>query len=326
MKLSLRLFLPVLCVAFVSSALDAEELNALDYLPPDNFVAGWEAGGNEFFARPEQAGFMLGETLPLLQEFGAVWYATETYYAGSDDELTIEIIQFPSNSDAFGYYQLSPVRHIEKEPSPGITVVPYGLPPACEIDTIRRVGDRYLEGYRDRFFFRLTSGPGDNSPITLLDEALYVLSSLPGTSLPADMVSLLPQNALVRGTERYIRGPVGLDLLLSWKGDDVFGFDEYSWKAVAGEYRLGGGKYCLLVIAEYDDETTAGAAAQKLQEYFQNDGWETVMVSPLRNGLHPRAFKNNRYAAFWPNRHRIWLLWDVPGMSELTSAFGLFGN
>jgi len=317
------IFLAVCMLAVSTMSISAEdEKNALDYIPPSNFVGGWEANGNELLLHPNDAAFILGDDLPLLLEYDLVWFATETY-GNYRDEITIEIYEFPSASDAYGFYGLSPTPYAEKDDITGIVVQPYGLPPTPKIDTIRNVADKFLEGCKDRFYFRIVQ---ENMSEDLYEIGVYMLARFPGSSTPADIIGVLPVDDRVMGTERYIRGPVGLDLLLQWNGDDVFGFDEFDWKAASGEYRLGGGEYCLLVVAEYEDADSCSSATELLQGYFQDHDWETVILSPLENGAHPRGFSRDTCAAFWPDGNHLVLLWDLTDLEALSAALSQQGG
>lgn len=293
-----------------------DENNALDYLPGHHFVGGWQATDNAILLHPEEAAYLLGSDYRLLLEYDLVWYASETY-TKYGEELMIEIFEFESQNDAFGFYGLSPIPYTEPDSHTGILVETYGQPPPVKIDTIREVGDDFLEGFQGRFYFRLRQ---PDLPEELLTVGTYLLASLPGSGIPADMVSILPAADRVMGTERYLRGPIGLNLLMDWYGDDVLGFDEYEWKAVGAEYRLGGGEYYLLIIAEYEDNDTADIVSSRLLDYFRDEDFETIMVSSTPDGHHARAFQDEFCVAFWPVGDKLWLLWDLTGTDELMSA------
>jgi hypothetical protein len=315
-----RILLPLflICLIFSASPARSEDKNALDYLPPDNFISGWEATGNEVFAHAEDLGYLLGASVDLLTEFNAVWYASETY-SNFEKRMVIEIYEFDSAADAYGYYQLSNVNNIPAPTTPGVEVVRYGLPPDTQFDTIRSIGNSFLEGWKDRFYFRVKME--DNQfPDQLLNVAIYLLGSFPGSSIPPDIIGILPQDDLVVGTERFIHGPTGLSMLLGWSGDDIFGFDEYTWEAAGGEYRLGGGEYYLLVGVKYDEEGAADSAVESMQEHFQDDGWQTVIVPSMSSGAHPRAFQKDFCMAFWSHDNMLWLVWDVSSQEKLLDA------
>jgi len=326
--------LPVTIVAacFFASPAVSDEQNALDYMPHDNFTAGWMATGDPMLASPRTIRYLLDNQL-LLMEYDPLWFAGQSY-SSYQGEMTIDIVQFNSASDAFGYYQMPP----------GDSIAPYLTDPETEFDTIRKINNTYYDGYRDRFYFKIY-GEDKDWTNTLLDVAIYLYGRLPGTPTPADMVSLLPPDDLVRGTERYIRGPLGLSLVMNESDDrlarsldshgvevgpslavggngDILDFKDYSYKAVAGEYRVSEGRYYLLLIAEYDDPETAGIVVDKMQEHFQNGNWRTVIVEPLRSGLHPQAFSKGKYIAFWADGSRVWLLWDLDNQRRLLEAIG----
>jgi len=308
----------------VTEAPAETERNALDYIPPGQFVSGWEATGNEFVGSADRSGFLIGDLVPVAQEYDLVWFATETYARGQD-EMSVEIFEFPSGSDAYGFYSIS---HIDPSIPPDAEVrsTEYDPAPPVEFGIVRRAGNNekeWLEGYKDRFYFRILIAEEELND-SGIRAGLYLLANLPGASIEADMISILPAGDLVWGTQRYIRGPVGLSRIAATDGDDIFGFDEYTWRAAAGEYRLGGGSYYLLAIAEYEDEDTCEQAADRLKDWFTDAGWETVIVEPLRNGAHPRAFVSETCAAFWPDRDHLWLLWNLEDQDELTRALARF--
>jgi len=311
-------FLVLIFLAGVTAYADEDDLNALDYLPEDNFTSGWEATGNEMLLHPEETVYILDDAAFLAMEFDLVWYATETY-SNFVDELTIEIFEFPTTGDAYGFYSLSPVPYIEPDQETGIVVEPYGLPPAPKIDTIRVVENEFLEGYKDRFYFRVHQ---EEVPDSLLQVGLHMLANLPGYATPSEMIGILPANERVMGSERYIRGMVGLDLLMQWHGEDYLGFEEYDVRAVGAEYRLGSGEYYLYVMAEYEDTETAEGALLDLVEYFEYWNWDTVILPPMDSGPHPRGYSNEKFAAFWQNDNFIHLVWDVTDVSHLRTAVG----
>ncbi len=311
----------IMIVYPVAALADEDEKNALDYLPSSNFISGWEATGNEFIARPVRAGYLIADDIPLLMEFDCLWYATETYSLGND-EMTIEIFEFSSGSDAFGYYTLSYLNTGYVHPDDAVEVKPYDPPPFAEIDTLRHnvfMGIEKFEAYKDRFYFRI-SVTEENLPQSGIRAGLYLLARLPGTASPSNMIGILPVDNLVRGTERYIRGPVGLGYILGAQEDDLFGFDEYEWKAVAGEYRLGGGEYYLRIIAEYEDYETCNAVESQLIDYFQDNGWETVIYACPLSSIRPIAFRDDFYIAFWSSGTNLTLIWDLTDMEALDSA------
>ncbi len=312
-------------MAFTVPATSQDDLNALDYIPPGYFLGGWQATGNELLSYPVNMGYLLSDDLPLLYEFDCIWYATETYESGND-QMIIEIFEFPSASDVFGFYSLS---YIEPPEPDAIVVMPnYQMPPPPQIDTVRHVtrgGTEWMEGYQDRFYFRITVQEEFLNQ-TGLHAGIYMLSNLPGQAIPANMVGILPGSDRIHGTERYIRGPVGLDLLIDTGGYDILGFDQYDYRGVVGQYRLGGGEYYLLFIAEYEDADTADAVADRLQGYFQDRDWETVMLGAMSDGTHPRGFSNEKHIAFWSVGDKLALLWDLSGLEELQSALGQMEN
>jgi hypothetical protein len=313
------LLLLSLCFILVpGAAWSQDDSNALDYLPSSQQISGWEPLGNEELMHGSSIEWLFPEEYPLMMEFDLAWYASETY-SNFQNEMTIEIFEFPTTSDAFGFYALSHIKYADIDPVTGITVKPYGSPPPSVIDTIRTIDSSYLEGYKDRFYFRLRIDD-DTVDSTLIQVAVKLQGNLPNYPVQADMIGLLPRRDLVNGTERYVRGAYGLDLLLDWDGYDIFGYNEYDWKAVCGEYRLGSGEYFLLLIARYDDSDTAAIAADRLQDRFSEKSWNTLIVPPLENGVHPRGFIDDTIAAFWNDGDKLWLCWDLTNQNALNAA------
>ena len=318
LKKIIPFILLLLLVAF--PAMSDDEKNALDYLPTGHLFEGWVATDNALLLHPREAAYLLGSDYQLLLEYDPVWYANEIY-SNFGDEMTIEIFEFESQNDAYGFYSLSPIPYTDLEPSPGVVVEPYGAPPPTKIESLRQLGTDFMEGFKGRFYFRIYQ---PDLPETLTSVGTWLLAELPGSTLQSEMVGILPLDERVMGTERYFRGPVGLDLLLSWTGEDVLGFNEYDWKAVGAEYRLGGGEYYLLIIAEYEDSDTASLASTRLLDYFQDSDFETIIAPATPDGHHPRAFQDDFCIAFWPDGDKLWFLWDLTDTDELMSALQNF--
>ncbi len=302
-----------------------DDSNALDYLPPSFFISGWEATGNELLLHPEEAAFIISADLDLLLEYDMLWYATETYEMG-EDEMTIELYEFSSASGAFGYYSMSWF-----EPADTETVSiehPYDMPPAPTFDTVRRASDgqsEWLEGYQDRFYFRIYVVEEELNQ-SGMRAGIYLLGHLPGTPLPAGIISALPPDDLVRGTEAYIAGPIGLGRVIQTHGDDLLGFENFEVEAASGEYRLGGGKYCTLIVAEYADFETCEAASAELLDYMLNSrDWEGILLEPVE-GINPRGFGNDTYMAFWTEGIHLYMIWDAEDASELQDALELLSG
>jgi hypothetical protein len=310
--ISLLIFIPLLS----SPASAADEKNALDFLPGDNFVSGWITTGNEVMASPRTMGSEFKDN-ELLLEYNPQWYASETY-SKSDKHMTIEIYQFANTSDAWGYYQLSNIPVTNLKPSAGLTIAPYAVVPATIFDTIRKINNDYLDGYKDRFYFKLETDNGDD-PSELLDIAIFMLALFPGEANPASMISLLPDRNISGGTERYIRGPAGFSTLTGFSVDKIPAFKE-EWSGVAAEYRITGGVYYLLSIIEFEDSTHASTAVDNLQTYFQDKNWDTVIVPAMKNGTHPRAFSDKSFIAFWSDGKHLWLISDADNQNNLMSA------
>jgi len=317
----------ILILIPISTILQAQEedSNALDFIPPSQFVSGWIAESDEILARPEDAGWLVGEDAWLLEEYECKWIASENYTRG-DDQMSVEIYEFPSASDAFGFYSVS---YIEPPDPEEIEVsAPYHSPPPAEIETIRQVTydeTQYLEAYKDRFYFRVIVSE-DEFYQAGIRAALAVLSTLPGTAIPADMVSILPGDDLIRGTERYIRGPVGLSRVMGETGYDLFDFNTWDIKIAAGEYRAGESDFYFAVYAKFDESDGAETTALEMQDFFQDTDWETVMVGPLSCGIHPRVFQDEIYTAFWPNGESLVLLWDITDGEALSAALEEHGE
>jgi len=318
------IFLMAIALILAPGANAQDDSNALDYLPPAQFLPGWEKSGNEFVSRANGAGFMVGDILPLLLEYNLQWYATDTYYKGPD-EMRIEIFEFPSASDAFGFYSVSYIT--EPDPDEIYVEKPYAIPPLSTMDSIRRISGPerdILEGYQDRFYFRIDISE-ELLDVNGVRAGMYLMGELPGIANPADLVGVLPGDNRVHGTERYIRGPLGLNRLIDANGLDLLGFDTCDYKAVGAMYRLGAGEYFFLLITEYDDQDVSEAIVSELTGYFQDDeDWQTVMLPPLSSGIHPRGFTDEISSVFWSDGSNVWLLWDLTDMEAVQDAMELF--
>jgi hypothetical protein len=313
--ISLLIFIPL-----VSNPAIAADKNALDYLPSDNFLFGWVATGDENMASPRTIGSMF-KSDPLLLEYNPQYYASETY-SNSTEQMTIEIYEFDNSSDAWGYYQLNNIPLTDLKPSAGITIAPYSVAPATIFDTIHKINNDFLDGYKDRFYFRLKRESGDD-PSTLLDIGIYMLGHFPGDTNPATMVSLLPDSNISGGTERYIHGPIGFGILTGLTVDKIPTFKD-KWTAVAAQYRITSGVYYLLSIIEFENSAKATNAVEELQEYFQDQHWDTVMVPTMKNGAHPRGFSDKSFTAFWSDGSHVWMISDAKSQDRLLNAINQY--
>jgi len=301
---------------------DREDMNALDYIPPSQFVSGWQAEGDEILAHPEQAGWLIGNDIYLLAEYDCEWVATENYSRGADT-MTVIIYEFPSASDAYGFYTVS---YIEPPDPEEIEIHPaYHTSPPPEIETIRRVtynDTEYLEAYQDKFYLRVIVAEEELNQ-TGLRASLAILGTFPGYAVPADMISILPGDNLIRETVRYIRGPAGLTRVVGDYGHELFDFRTWEIGIAAGEYRAGESNYYLAIYAEFEDSDGAQTSALEMQEFFQDIGWETIVYAPLECGIHPRVFAdemNDMYVAFWTDGEHLVLLWNMPDTGVLAIA------
>jgi len=315
------LWLFLAAIPSTQSFAQEDESNALDFIPPSQFVSGWEASGHEILAPPMRATWLLADDLDLLLEFDLQWYATETYTQG-EDEMVVEIFEFKSTSDAFGFYNLS---YIELPDPEAIEVEPpYGNPPLSNIETIRRVtynNSEYLEAYQDKYYVRVKT-KSEYLTVSGTKAALWILGRIPGFPGKADLLGILPTDNLVVGTERYILGPVGLDRIMPTNGYDLFGNNEYDWKAAAAEYRIGSGEYYLMVGVEYDDTDTAEAMVGSVSDYFTDGRYEPVLVRPFESGIIPHGYSGDNYLVIWSDGNYLWLIWDASDLDSLLAALG----
>ncbi len=144
--------------------------------------------------------------------------------------------------------------------------------PVPDLD-LRATGDRYqLAMLRGDDFILINNVEGDE---TLVDTMKKVARDLAG-QIPAvqhEYPVPLPENGLVAGSVRLVRGPFGLQPVYTLGEGDVLGLDGRLW-AVVGDYDLDGRKWTLIRV-DYGSPAAAEAALESLKGNL--DSYLTVL-------------------------------------------------
>lgn len=219
-------------------------------LPPSGFAGGW--------ARDGQAKVFDGSSLYNHIDGGAEIFlelgferATVQSYARAADSVVVECYRMRDAEAALAVY-------LDKcgveTPAPGL-------------------GERHTAGryqlllVRDRFFVIVNNPPGTPAVAPALVEfARAIAERLPrGGVVPA--FAALPRAGLVPGSERLIRGPVGLQEIATLGEGDVLRLGG-TLTAVAARYAGGAGGDRTLVVVVYPSEAGADAAFRHLVDHL----------------------------------------------------------
>lgn len=129
-----------------------------------------------------------------------------------------------------------------------------------------RLADRHTAGrhqlllWRERFLVVVNNPAGQSALAPALVEVAAALSERLPPSLPLDLFSALPAAGRVAGSERIVRGPVGLGAFITLGEGDVLQLGGTVTAVVATYGADAPGGSHLLLLAVYPDEPAARAA------------------------------------------------------------------
>jgi len=216
-------------------------------LPPDGAVASWRRVGlARVYAGPELYEYIDGGA-EVFYELGFE-RVTVQRYADREDEMAVELYAMRDPAAALGIYLL------KVGPAPGPAGQRATTTPGSGLADRHTAGRHQLMLVRDRYVLIVDnlSGKAERAP-ALLEFARQVASGLPPAGR-VEVLDLLPLEDLVQGSERIIRGPLGLQAFILLGEGDVLRLDGRT-TAVAARY--GGaslGPHALLVAPYADAE------------------------------------------------------------------------
>jgi hypothetical protein len=229
-------------LALTLAAGDPPAAGAATLLPADGAVAGCtRSGAVETYNGAELYGLIDGGAEAFL-ELGFERTTLQRYrFAGQ--EVTLELYHMSDAAAALGIYL---ARCGRETPDPSLAVR----------HTVGRVQLQLVTGV----FYVAATGevPADGLRAALLGLAGAAIATVAADS--GDLLAALPRDGLVAGSERLIRGPFGLQAVVTLGEGDVLRLQENGATAVAGEYLDATGARFSRIVADYSTVAAAGDA------------------------------------------------------------------
>ncbi len=220
-------------------------------LPPAaDFAPGWSLGERQVFKEGGLFDFIDGGA-EIFIEFGFERVLVQRYAKG-EAELTLEAYEMTDADAALGIYLMKC----------GVETPVAGL-------SARHTGDpAQLTILKGRYFLHVNSfGAGPDLTPEMIALARRALDAIPDESAGRHL-DRLPAEGLVAGSARLLRGPYGLQSIVTLGEDDIL-----SWGgkviAVAGDYRAANDTWTL-IVSPYPDEAAASAALAYLRAHLDS--------------------------------------------------------
>ena len=219
-------------------------------LPPSGFAGGWARDGRaKVFAASSLYNHIDGGA-EIFLELGFA-EATVQRYARTGDEVVVECYRMRDADAALAIYL---EKCGDETPSPAFAE--------------RHTAGRYqLLFVRNRFFVIVNNPPGTPAVAPALVEFARAIAGRlpPGAEVRA--FDVLPREGLVPGSERLIRGPIGLQEIATLGEGDVLRLGG-TLTAAAGRYAGGAAGDRTLVVAVYPSAAEAAGAFRNLVDHL----------------------------------------------------------
>ena len=220
-------------------------------LPPAaDFAPGWSLGERQVFKEGGLFDFIDGGA-EIFIEFGFERVLVQRYAKG-EAELTLEVYEMTDADAALGIYLMKC----------GVETPVAGLPG-------RNTGEpAQLTILKGRYFLHVNSfGAGPDLTPEMIALARRALDAVPDERAGRHL-DRLPAEGLVAGSARLLRGPYGLQSIVTLGEDDIL-----SWGgkviAVTGDYRAANDTWTL-IISPYPDEAASAAALAYLRVHLDS--------------------------------------------------------
>ena len=232
----------IVCLLFMLTGAVAAQVK----FPGDACVVGWQRAGQISQFTADGLYDHIDGGAELFLEFGFNNVQVQKYKSGSD-EIAIEVYEMQSDEAALGIY----LTCCGKETS------------VAGIES-RHSGSRYqftiLHG---RYLVLINNFQGNSALLPVMVKfAQQILTTLP-TAPCKPLLSVLPQQDLIAGSERLLCGPVALQNIFTLGHGDVLQLAGKIFAASAN-YRGDQGEIHTLIVAPYPDPQQAKAAYRHL--------------------------------------------------------------
>jgi hypothetical protein len=229
-------------LAAVSLAFSATSDGAL--LPPDAFAQGWSKDGSAKVYEGEALYDHIDGGGEVFLELGFEACSVQRYRRGPA-QFTIELYRMKDAAAALGIYLMNCGRE---------------TPEKAFLER-HTVGRNQLLAQKGRYYLVATSPEAEPGMAQILVAAAKAVTGQIPKAGPIAFLGLLPKEGLLSGSERIVRGSIGLQSIVTLGEGDVLLLDRKA-TAVAADYKDKGGATHSLLIAEY---ASPQAAAESLR-------------------------------------------------------------
>jgi hypothetical protein len=215
---------------------------AQDILPPDNSAPGWKKSGPvRVFIRQDLFNHIDGGA-ELYLEFGFEKLRVQPYTNGKT-EVGLEVYEMSGPASALGIYLMQAGRE---------TSWP-------EIRARNSSEEAQIAAVKGRYFIRINNfeGAAGGRPV-MIRLINNLLANIPEEAV-ADLFRLLPEEGRIPGTERLVRGPVGLQPYYTFGEGDILGLGGKIF-AVLADYKVAEGSTFTRLLIDYRTPAAASAA------------------------------------------------------------------
>ena len=223
-------------------------------LPVDKEIAGWaRTGETERFEKGGLFGYIDGGAEIFLQ-YGFRELEMGRYARAGDRkaaEITLEVYRMESPADAFGIFSMK--RAGDEKVS-------------IHIPWPNWTSDSQVNFAREAFYVNLTGSGTLEKDIE--EFAGAVAAKIAGAAPSLPMISLLPKNHLIAGTERYIRGDLAAQAESPLLAEDFWGFKDTA-RAVSARYGPSDARLVLILFGR-DREPLTEKVKALFGEYLQD--------------------------------------------------------
>jgi hypothetical protein len=237
-------------------------------LPASGAVSGWErAGETGVFPGADLYGHINGGAEVFL-ELGFDRLEVQRYASG-DDELSVELYHMADPEAALGIYLM---KCGDETPDPAI-------------DARHTVSDLQVHLVKGTVYATVSNLSGaDGAAAALVPFAAEMAASIEPAPA-AGVLAVLPEDDLIPGSERIVRGPFTLGALYTLGDGDVLRLGETGATAVAAQYGAEDAPVTR-IVARYDDSATARSAFEHVVANLDS------YLEPVQEGDQRLVFKD----------------------------------
>ena len=267
-------------------------------LPADEEITPWQVDTSPVVYEGDDLFDYINGGAEPYHEYGFVQVLTQDY-ANVDVSLTVDIYEMKDAPAAFGIYS------IQREPEQ----------PAFDFGDGGSLFDYHVAFWQARYYVIITVSTSSDALISDLERFAGSISRRidRNAALP-DIVGLLPQQALLPGSEGYLRGFLGLNTQLYLGQENVLGFDGERVEGAFATYQTDQGNSGLAVLV-YPDTSSASVIAEQVDNLFKE---KYTCLQDCSRFVDERA----RYYAVWPVDASVYICFKSTSPALVATIFG----